>query len=142
MWSIHVIITSHSWSEISPSRSAYEVYLEHLLIICISTDQRRYTSSLVAMGNSSSNHLGIPPGKGPEAVGCTDVMMDHTAQVNTGPSQEKSPVQSQTGRLWTCVCLLHRAALSAFTIRVKSQKEQKNPTGSRAESILMVWQTT
>lgn len=89
MWSIHVIITSHSWSEISPSRSAYEVYLEHLLIICISTDQRRYTSSLVAMGNSSSNHLGIPPGKGPEAVGCTDVMMDHTAQVNTGPSQEK-----------------------------------------------------
>ncbi|XP_041831109.1 platelet-activating factor acetylhydrolase isoform X2 [Melanotaenia boesemani] len=31
------------------------------------------------MGNSCSN-LGIPPGKGPNAVGCTDFMMDHTAQ--------------------------------------------------------------
>uniref|UniRef100_H3CWG5 Platelet-activating factor acetylhydrolase n=1 Tax=Tetraodon nigroviridis TaxID=99883 RepID=H3CWG5_TETNG len=32
------------------------------------------------MGNSSSNHLGIPPGKGPEAVGCTDIMVDHGVQ--------------------------------------------------------------
>ncbi|KAF3702603.1 Platelet-activating factor acetylhydrolase [Channa argus] len=32
------------------------------------------------MGNTSSNHLGIPPAKGPSAVGCTDFMMDHTAQ--------------------------------------------------------------
>ncbi|XP_034755322.1 platelet-activating factor acetylhydrolase isoform X2 [Etheostoma cragini] len=32
------------------------------------------------MGNSCSNHLGIPPAKGPNAVGCTDFMMDHTAQ--------------------------------------------------------------
>ncbi|TNM95196.1 platelet-activating factor acetylhydrolase isoform X1 [Takifugu flavidus] len=46
----------------------------------VKADQRRYTASLVAMGNGSSNQLGIPPGKGPEAVGCTDVMMDHTAQ--------------------------------------------------------------
>lgn len=56
---------------------------------CISTDQRRHTASLLAMGNSSSNQLGIPPGKGPEAVGCTDIMMDHTAKVNTWPPQEK-----------------------------------------------------
>ncbi|TNN37979.1 Platelet-activating factor acetylhydrolase [Liparis tanakae] len=32
------------------------------------------------MGNACSNHLGIPPAKGPHAVGCTDFMMDHTAQ--------------------------------------------------------------
>ncbi|XP_028996126.1 platelet-activating factor acetylhydrolase [Betta splendens] len=32
------------------------------------------------MGNRCSNHLGIPPPKGPSAVGCTDFMMDHTAQ--------------------------------------------------------------
>ncbi|XP_044026360.1 platelet-activating factor acetylhydrolase isoform X2 [Siniperca chuatsi] len=32
------------------------------------------------MGNTCSNHLGIPPAKGPNAVGCTDFMMDHTAQ--------------------------------------------------------------
>uniref|UniRef100_A0A671VJ45 Platelet-activating factor acetylhydrolase n=1 Tax=Sparus aurata TaxID=8175 RepID=A0A671VJ45_SPAAU len=32
------------------------------------------------MGNACSNHLGIPPAKGPYAVGCTDFMMDHTAQ--------------------------------------------------------------
>ncbi|XP_054474468.1 platelet-activating factor acetylhydrolase isoform X2 [Anoplopoma fimbria] len=32
------------------------------------------------MGNNCSNHLGIPPAKGPNAVGCTDFMMDHTAQ--------------------------------------------------------------
>uniref|UniRef100_A0A3Q3GB80 Platelet-activating factor acetylhydrolase n=1 Tax=Labrus bergylta TaxID=56723 RepID=A0A3Q3GB80_9LABR len=30
------------------------------------------------MGNACSNHLGIPPAKGPHAVGCTDFMMDHT----------------------------------------------------------------
>ncbi|XP_075939889.1 platelet-activating factor acetylhydrolase isoform X1 [Anarhichas minor] len=30
------------------------------------------------MGNTCN--LGIPPGKGPNAVGCTDFMMDHTAQ--------------------------------------------------------------
>nr|XP_020443829.1 platelet-activating factor acetylhydrolase isoform X2 [Monopterus albus]XP_020443830.1 platelet-activating factor acetylhydrolase isoform X2 [Monopterus albus] len=32
------------------------------------------------MGNTHSNHLGIPPAKGPNAVGCTDFMMDHTAK--------------------------------------------------------------
>uniref|UniRef100_A0AAX7T0M0 Platelet-activating factor acetylhydrolase n=1 Tax=Astatotilapia calliptera TaxID=8154 RepID=A0AAX7T0M0_ASTCA len=32
------------------------------------------------MGSSCSNHLGIPPGNGPNAVGCTDFMMDHTAE--------------------------------------------------------------
>ncbi|XP_063757874.1 platelet-activating factor acetylhydrolase isoform X2 [Eleginops maclovinus] len=32
------------------------------------------------MGNTCSNNLGIPQGKGPHAVGCTDFMMDHTAQ--------------------------------------------------------------
>lgn len=42
------------------------------------TDQRRYT--LFAMGNTCSNHLGIPPAKGPHAVGCTDFMMDHTVK--------------------------------------------------------------
>ncbi|XP_070706039.1 platelet-activating factor acetylhydrolase isoform X1 [Pempheris klunzingeri] len=44
------------------------------------TDQRRYTLGFFAMGNTCSNHLGIPPAKGPNAVGCTDFMMDHTAQ--------------------------------------------------------------
>ncbi|XP_010773955.1 platelet-activating factor acetylhydrolase-like [Notothenia coriiceps] len=44
------------------------------------TDHRRYTLGLFAMGNTCSNHLGIPQGKGPNAVGCTDFMMDHTAQ--------------------------------------------------------------
>ncbi|XP_044026359.1 platelet-activating factor acetylhydrolase isoform X1 [Siniperca chuatsi] len=44
------------------------------------TDQRRYTFGFFAMGNTCSNHLGIPPAKGPNAVGCTDFMMDHTAQ--------------------------------------------------------------
>ncbi|XP_034755321.1 platelet-activating factor acetylhydrolase isoform X1 [Etheostoma cragini] len=43
-------------------------------------DKRRYTLGFFAMGNSCSNHLGIPPAKGPNAVGCTDFMMDHTAQ--------------------------------------------------------------
>ncbi|KAK2890411.1 platelet-activating factor acetylhydrolase isoform X1 [Channa argus] len=43
-------------------------------------DQRRYKLGFLAMGNTSSNHLGIPPAKGPSAVGCTDFMMDHTAQ--------------------------------------------------------------
>ncbi|XP_029903656.1 platelet-activating factor acetylhydrolase isoform X2 [Myripristis murdjan] len=32
------------------------------------------------MGNACSNNLGIPPAKGPNAVGCTDFMMDHTTQ--------------------------------------------------------------
>ncbi|XP_061890036.1 platelet-activating factor acetylhydrolase [Entelurus aequoreus] len=32
------------------------------------------------MGNTSCNHLGIPPPQGPKAVGCTDLMMDHTVQ--------------------------------------------------------------
>ncbi|XP_036942072.1 platelet-activating factor acetylhydrolase isoform X1 [Acanthopagrus latus] len=44
------------------------------------TDQRRYTLGFLTMGNACSNHLGIPPAKGPNAVGCTDFMMDHTAQ--------------------------------------------------------------
>uniref|UniRef100_UPI0037E729C7 platelet-activating factor acetylhydrolase isoform X1 n=2 Tax=Semicossyphus pulcher TaxID=241346 RepID=UPI0037E729C7 len=42
------------------------------------TDQRRYTLSFFTMGNSCSNNLGIPPAKGPNAVGCTDFMMDNT----------------------------------------------------------------
>ncbi|KAG7508465.1 platelet-activating factor acetylhydrolase isoform X2 [Solea senegalensis] len=32
------------------------------------------------MGNTCSNHLGIPPAKGPNPVGCTDFMMDHTTE--------------------------------------------------------------
>ncbi|XP_066561619.1 platelet-activating factor acetylhydrolase isoform X2 [Amia ocellicauda] len=32
------------------------------------------------MGNSWSNSLQIPRGKGPNEVGCTDLMMDHTVQ--------------------------------------------------------------
>uniref|UniRef100_A0A8C7J2T7 Platelet-activating factor acetylhydrolase n=1 Tax=Oncorhynchus kisutch TaxID=8019 RepID=A0A8C7J2T7_ONCKI len=34
------------------------------------------------MGNSTTcnNHLGIPPAKGPNAVGCSDFMMDHTVK--------------------------------------------------------------
>ncbi|XP_071334756.1 platelet-activating factor acetylhydrolase isoform X2 [Trachinotus anak] len=32
------------------------------------------------MGSACSNNLGIPPAKGPSAVGCTDFMMDHTVQ--------------------------------------------------------------
>uniref|UniRef100_A0A672JS20 Platelet-activating factor acetylhydrolase n=1 Tax=Salarias fasciatus TaxID=181472 RepID=A0A672JS20_SALFA len=32
------------------------------------------------MGNCSNHHLGIPPAKGPHAVGCTDFMMDHTSK--------------------------------------------------------------
>ncbi|XP_026197463.1 platelet-activating factor acetylhydrolase isoform X2 [Anabas testudineus] len=46
---------------------------------CAKTRAGRRSFSL-AMGNRSSNHLGIPPPKGPSAVGCTDFMMDHTAQ--------------------------------------------------------------
>uniref|UniRef100_A0A8C2WKR3 Platelet-activating factor acetylhydrolase n=1 Tax=Cyclopterus lumpus TaxID=8103 RepID=A0A8C2WKR3_CYCLU len=34
----------------------------------------------LAMGNACSSNLGIPPAKGPNAVGCTDFMMDHTTQ--------------------------------------------------------------
>ncbi|XP_022625301.1 platelet-activating factor acetylhydrolase isoform X1 [Seriola dumerili] len=44
------------------------------------TEQKRYTLSFFTMGNTCSNQLGIPPAKGPNAVGCTDFMMDHTAQ--------------------------------------------------------------
>ncbi|XP_032442182.1 platelet-activating factor acetylhydrolase isoform X1 [Xiphophorus hellerii] len=44
------------------------------------TEQWRYTLGFFAMGSSCSNHLGIPPPKGPNHVGCTDFMMDHTAQ--------------------------------------------------------------
>ncbi|KAJ8275208.1 hypothetical protein COCON_G00098330 [Conger conger] len=32
------------------------------------------------MGNSCSTTLGIPPGKGPNKVGCTDLMVNHTVQ--------------------------------------------------------------
>ncbi|XP_028296170.1 platelet-activating factor acetylhydrolase isoform X1 [Gouania willdenowi] len=41
-------------------------------------DHRRHTLGSFTMGNSGSN-LGIPPPKGPDTVGCTDFMMDHTA---------------------------------------------------------------
>lgn len=51
------------------------------MCLCVVPDQSRYTLSVFAMGNACSNHLGIPPAKGPNAVGCTDFMMDHTAQV-------------------------------------------------------------
>uniref|UniRef100_A0A4W4EPS0 Platelet-activating factor acetylhydrolase n=2 Tax=Electrophorus electricus TaxID=8005 RepID=A0A4W4EPS0_ELEEL len=34
----------------------------------------------VAMGNSNVHNLGIPPGKGPHEVGCTDLMVGHTVQ--------------------------------------------------------------
>ncbi|XP_063324347.1 platelet-activating factor acetylhydrolase isoform X1 [Pelmatolapia mariae] len=44
------------------------------------TDHRRSALSVFTMGSSCSNHLGIPPGNGPNAVGCTDFMMDHTAE--------------------------------------------------------------
>uniref|UniRef100_UPI003AAD129E platelet-activating factor acetylhydrolase isoform X1 n=2 Tax=Centroberyx gerrardi TaxID=166262 RepID=UPI003AAD129E len=44
------------------------------------TDQWRCQLSFFTMGNTCSNNLGIPPAKGPNAVGCTDFMMDHTAQ--------------------------------------------------------------
>uniref|UniRef100_A0A8C8C218 Platelet-activating factor acetylhydrolase n=1 Tax=Oncorhynchus tshawytscha TaxID=74940 RepID=A0A8C8C218_ONCTS len=44
------------------------------------TDLRCKLSLFAGMGNSTtcSNHLGIPPAKGPNAVGCSDFMMDHT----------------------------------------------------------------
>ncbi|XP_034383384.1 platelet-activating factor acetylhydrolase isoform X1 [Cyclopterus lumpus] len=44
------------------------------------TEQRRHTLGFLAMGNACSSNLGIPPAKGPNAVGCTDFMMDHTTQ--------------------------------------------------------------
>ncbi|XP_071334755.1 platelet-activating factor acetylhydrolase isoform X1 [Trachinotus anak] len=44
------------------------------------TEQRSYTLSFLTMGSACSNNLGIPPAKGPSAVGCTDFMMDHTVQ--------------------------------------------------------------
>ncbi|XP_074540677.1 platelet-activating factor acetylhydrolase [Halichoeres trimaculatus] len=44
------------------------------------TDLRKNTLGLFTMGNACSNNLGIPPAKGPHAVGCTDFMMDHTKE--------------------------------------------------------------
>ncbi|XP_021456616.1 platelet-activating factor acetylhydrolase [Oncorhynchus mykiss] len=44
------------------------------------SDQRCTLSLFAAMGNSCSNNLGIPPAKGPNAVGCSDFMMDHTVE--------------------------------------------------------------
>ncbi|XP_076873576.1 platelet-activating factor acetylhydrolase [Brachyhypopomus gauderio] len=41
--------------------------------------QWNYRAS-VAMGNSSRHNLGIPSGKGPHEVGCTDLMAGHTIQ--------------------------------------------------------------
>ncbi|KAL3980033.1 anthrax toxin receptor [Sarotherodon galilaeus] len=41
---------------------------------------KRSALSFFTMGSSCSNNLGIPPGNGPNAVGCTDFMMDHTAE--------------------------------------------------------------
>lgn len=42
------------------------------------TELRRRTLGFLAMGNSCSNHVGIPPPKGPHPVGCTDFMLDHS----------------------------------------------------------------
>ncbi|KAG9347588.1 hypothetical protein JZ751_005158 [Albula glossodonta] len=39
-----------------------------------------YKLRQAVMGNSCSTNLGIPPGKGPNQVGCTDLMVDHTVQ--------------------------------------------------------------
>uniref|UniRef100_A0A8C7J0Q0 Platelet-activating factor acetylhydrolase n=1 Tax=Oncorhynchus kisutch TaxID=8019 RepID=A0A8C7J0Q0_ONCKI len=46
------------------------------------TDLRCKLSLFAGMGNSTTcnNHLGIPPAKGPNAVGCSDFMMDHTVK--------------------------------------------------------------
>ncbi|XP_058469524.1 platelet-activating factor acetylhydrolase isoform X1 [Solea solea] len=44
------------------------------------TEQRGCALSFFTMGNTCSNHLGIPPAKGPNHVGCTDFMMDHTTK--------------------------------------------------------------
>ncbi|XP_029965483.1 platelet-activating factor acetylhydrolase isoform X1 [Salarias fasciatus] len=43
-------------------------------------EQRSFSLGFLAMGNCSNHHLGIPPAKGPHAVGCTDFMMDHTSK--------------------------------------------------------------
>ncbi|XP_046877623.1 platelet-activating factor acetylhydrolase [Hypomesus transpacificus] len=45
-----------------------------------SRTDHRCKLSLLAMGNTCSNDLGIPRAKGPNPVGCTDFMMDHTVQ--------------------------------------------------------------
>ncbi|XP_060947628.1 platelet-activating factor acetylhydrolase isoform X1 [Limanda limanda] len=45
-----------------------------------SPDQWGCALSYFTMGNNCSHHLGIPPAKGPNPVGCTDFMMDHTTQ--------------------------------------------------------------
>ncbi|XP_062267152.1 platelet-activating factor acetylhydrolase isoform X1 [Platichthys flesus] len=44
-----------------------------------STDQWGCALGYFTMGNNCSQ-LGIPPGKGPNPVGCTDFMMDHTTR--------------------------------------------------------------
>uniref|UniRef100_A0A3P9GZM2 Platelet-activating factor acetylhydrolase n=1 Tax=Oryzias latipes TaxID=8090 RepID=A0A3P9GZM2_ORYLA len=41
--------------------------------------RKRFSPWLAAMGNSCSN-FGIPAGNGPNPVGCTDLMMDHTVK--------------------------------------------------------------
>ncbi|XP_055728282.1 platelet-activating factor acetylhydrolase-like [Salvelinus fontinalis] len=45
-------------------------------------DLRCKLSLFAGMGNSNScsNNLGIPPAKGPNAVGCSDFMMDHSVK--------------------------------------------------------------
>uniref|UniRef100_A0A8C7PF28 Platelet-activating factor acetylhydrolase n=1 Tax=Oncorhynchus mykiss TaxID=8022 RepID=A0A8C7PF28_ONCMY len=56
-------------------------WLLHIHIEDPKTSYQRCTLSLfAAMGNSCSNNLGIPPAKGPNAVGCSDFMMDHTVE--------------------------------------------------------------
>lgn len=64
--------------------------------------QRRNTLTVFAMGSASSNHLGIPPGKGPNTVGCTDFMVDHTTQVG------KSKILS----FWLTQCLKISVAMN------------------------------
>ena len=101
------------------------------------------------MGNACSNHLGIPPAKGPNAVGCTDFMMDHTAQVPAEPHYYRGYVHTvYVLYLWTDrgadlrELLVHREASSGFIIPAKRLRRQKNQTGSHARSILTVWQTS
>ncbi|XP_036405963.1 platelet-activating factor acetylhydrolase isoform X1 [Megalops cyprinoides] len=57
---------------------------KHLVTVVEKIYQSRATTDLknklhrVIMGNSCSNTLEIPPGKGPHKVGCADLMVDHT----------------------------------------------------------------
>lgn len=62
--------------------------------VLLEAAQRRKTLTVFAMGSASSNHLGIPPGKGPNTVGCTDFMVDHTTQVD----------QLKNDSFWLRVC--------------------------------------